>query len=214
MKNHFRVESLILVIFVSCLIVSNILATKIFDFFGYYLPAGILVFPITYIIGDVVTEVFGYKTMKRFVFLGFIANIITVTFIAISLNLTPAPFWEKQEHYLSILSQTPQILLGSLLGYLLGSLSNSWSMEKIKTLTKGKLLWFRTIVSTIIGEGIDTIIFILVAFSFIIDFPHLMQMIIVQWIFKVAYETIATPITYLIISKVRSSITKGYEVSI
>ena len=187
-------------VFVACLITANIIATKVADFWGFYMPAGIIVFPITYIIGDIVTEVYGYKQMRRIILIGFIANVISTAFIMISISLPSAPFWENQNEFQVILSQTPRILGASLLGYLAGSISNSWSMEWIKGLTKGKYLWVRTIGSTIIGEGIDTIIFLLVDFVYLVDSSHLLEMMRTQWLFKVRYETVATPITYAAIS--------------
>lgn len=194
---------LIIAIFIGCLIASNTIATKIFDFKGYYLPAGILVFPITYIIGDVITEVYGYKRMRSIILLGFLANLITTLFIFISIQLPPAPFWDLQDEYEAILSQTPRILVASMVGFLIGSLSNSWSMDYIKKATNERYLWLRTIASTIIGEGLDTLIFIIIAFSAVFDNDHLFDMIITQWIFKVAYESLATPLTYFVINTIK-----------
>ncbi len=192
-------KQLILTIFIACLVASNIIAIKIFELNGYFLPAGIIVFPITYIIGDVVTEVYGFKYMRNLIFYGFLANILVTGFILFSIELPPAPFWELQEEYELILSSTPRILVASMAGFLVGSLSNSWSMDYIKKLTSGKYLWLRTIGSTIIGEGLDTAIFILIAFSPVMDQAHLIGLLITQWVFKVLYETLSTPITYYVI---------------
>jgi queuosine precursor transporter len=188
------------IIYISALVAANIIAVKIVDIAGYIVPAGIIVFPITYIIGDVITEVYGFKVMKRIIFYGFFANAIVFLFILLSIQLEPANFWLDQESYELVLSSTPRILLASFSGYLLGSLGNAWSMEYIKKLTKSRFLWLRTTVSTLIGEGIDTLIFVSIAFVYVFDSAHIQDMIITQWLIKVAYEVIATPLTYLAVN--------------
>lgn len=201
--NYSEVFLFITVLFVSCLLISNVLASKIITIFGISLTGGVLVFPISYIIGDVLTEVYGYKKAKRVIIYGFFCNLVMVVFFFLALKMPYPEFWTKQDAFVAILSNTPRILIASFIGYLVGSFSNSYIMEYIKNNSKIKYLWFRTILSTIIGEGLDTIIFISIGFLGLIDLDLLLLMILFQTLAKVLYEVILTPLTYLVINKVK-----------
>ncbi len=198
-----KVSHTITTIYVSSLIAANIAAVKIIDVFGLHLSSGIIVFPIVYIIGDVVTEVYGYKEMRKIIFSGFFANLIVTAVITFTILLPSAPFWNYQEEYKLILGQSFIILTASFMGYLCGSLLNSWTMDKMKKVTKGKHLWLRIILSNIVGEGADTLIFITVAFSSIFNQQQVIEMVFTQWILKVVYETLIIPITSLVIKKLK-----------
>ena len=194
---------LISVLFVSCILISNILASKILSIFGMTMTAGVLVFPISYILGDVITEVYGYKKSKRLIIYGFICNLIMVLLFALAIKLPYPDFWNNQEAFVAILSSTPRILLASFVGYLIGGLSNSFIMDYIKNNSKIKFLWFRTILSTIVGEGLDTLFFLVIGFKGTMPFTNLMYMVVYQSLAKILYEIVLTPVTYKVISFVK-----------
>jgi len=183
-------------LFVTLLLSSNLIAIKLVDFYGQTLPAAVLVFPIIYILGDVLTEVYGFRRARQTIFIGFACNLIFVVIIWLSTQLSPSSAFENQAAYELILGTTPRILLASFCGYLVGELSNSYLLVVIKAATQGKWLWMRTIGSTIVGEGLDSLIFITIAFLPILPWSVVTEMILLQWLVKVAYEIIATPVTY------------------
>src|SRR6266853_55869 len=185
--------------FVTCLITANIIAVKLIFLLGFLVPAGIIVFPLSYLFGDILTEVYGYGAARRVIWLGFACNLLAVIAIYIGGLVPAAPFWTQQGAYNAILGFTPRLLLASFIAYLVGEFTNSFVLAKLKIATKGRWLWTRTIGSTLIGEGFDTLIFISIAFWGIIPSSMLLTAILTQWVFKVAYEVIATPFTYLIV---------------
>ncbi len=194
---------IIAAIFVTCLITANIIAVKVISLgsssFGFIiLPAAIFVFPLSYIFGDVLTEVYGYRWARRVIWLGFICNLIFVAFAWVGQILPAAPFWEGQEAYESILGYTPRLLVASFFGYLAGEFVNSFILAKMKILTRGRWLWSRTIGSTIVGQGLDTSIFIVLAFIGTPVFTPMM--ILYHWLAKTAIEVVATPLTYAVVS--------------
>jgi hypothetical protein len=185
-------------LFVTCLITANIIAVKIVSIGPFTLPAAVFVFPVSYIFGDVLTEVYGYRWARRVIWLGFFCNLIFVFFAWVGQILPPASFWEAQDAYKRILGQTPQILAGSFVGYLAGEFVNSFVLSKMKILTRGRWLWSRTIGSTILGQGVDTSIFITLAFVGTSSFVPII--ILHHWLAKVAIEVVATPVTYAVIN--------------
>jgi len=191
----------IVAVFVTTLIVSNIVAVKLADFGGMVLPAAVVIFPISYIFGDVLTEVYGYAQSRRVIWLGFGCNLLAVIAIWITQNLAPAAFWApNQPAFETILGFTPRLLVASLAAYLVGEFANAAVLSKMKVLTHGRFLWSRTIGSTLIGEGLDSAVFITVAFFGVIPLAVLPLTIVTQWLFKTAYEVAATPLTYLIVN--------------
>ncbi len=187
-------------IFVTCLITANIIAVKFILFLGFLVPAGIIVFPLSYLFGDILTEVYGYAAARRVIWLGFACNLLAVVAIYIGGIAPAAPFWQNQAAYNTILGSTPRLLLASFAAYLVGEFTNSFVLAKLKIATRGRWLWTRTIGSTLIGEGFDTVIFITVAFLGVIPSSSMAQAILTQWIFKVVYEIVATPLTYFIVN--------------
>lgn len=187
-------------LFVTCLIVSNIIAVKLITIFGLVLPAAVIIFPLSYIFGDVLTEVYGYAASRRVIWLGFACNLLAVTAIWLAGLLPAAPFWQGQNAYDAILGYTPRLLLASFLAYLVGEFTNSLVLAKLKVATNGRWLWTRTIGSTLVGEGLDSLVFITVAFVGAIPPGGLATAIVTQWLFKVAYEVLATPFTYVVIT--------------
>src|SRR5579875_13542 len=186
-------------VFVTCLITANIIAVKFILFLGFLVPAGIIVFPLSYLFGDVMTEVYGYGAARLVIWLGFACNLLAVIAIFIGGIAPAAPFWKDQAAYNAILGFTPRLLLASFIAYLVGEFTNSFVLANLKIATRGRWLWTRTIGSTLVGEGLDTLIFISVAFWGIIPANMMLTAILTQWIFKVAYEIVATPFTYLVV---------------
>ncbi|KPK29932.1 MAG: transporter [Nitrospira bacterium SG8_3] len=190
---------IIVALFVTCLITANITAVKLVNLFGFILPAAILIFPLSYIIGDVLTEVYGYGQARRVIWLGFFCNFITVLAIWMGQLLPAASFWDGQEAYQRILGYTPRLLLASFLAYLAGEFANSFVLAKMKIATGGRWLWMRTIGSTLVGQGIDSLVFITLAFVGTIPVTTLVLTIMTQWLAKSIYEAAVTPLTYVVV---------------
>ena len=185
-------------IFVTCLITANIIAVKVISLGPFILPAAIIVFPLSYIFGDILTEVYGYRLARKVIWLGFGCNLLFVIIAWVGQILPPAPFWEGQEAYKSILGYTLRLLAASFCGYLVGEFANSFVLAKMKILTRGRWLWSRAIGSTIVGQGLDTAVFITLAFVGTSSFVPIM--ILHHWLVKTVIEAIATPFTYMFVS--------------
>lgn len=202
---------IVVALFITVLIASNIIAVKPielltlpFEFLGsssVVLPAAIIIFPVSYIVGDVLTEVYGFRIARGVIWLGFGANLLAVGALWIAGIIPAAGFWEDQEAYDTILGQVPWILLASFVAYLIGEFSNSTVLSLLKYRMKGRLLFVRTIGSTVVGQGLDSFIFIYVAFGLGGDWSAagLLSAALAQWIVKILYETAATPLTYLVV---------------
>lgn len=192
--------TLIAAIFTTVLVVSNIIAGKIADFGnGYFLSAAVIFFPISYIISDILTEVYGFAAARRVLWTGFLCNLLAVVAIAIAIHLAPAPFFADQEAYAKILGFSGRLLAASFIAYLVGGFTNSFIMAKMKVWLQGKKLWLRTITSTIVGEGIDTVLFTSIAFAGIFAGAQIGQVIFYEWIAKSLFEIVLTPVTYAVI---------------
>jgi len=207
-KTAYRWFPLVTAVFVTTLIISNIIAVKIVQIGPLFLPAAVILFPVAYIFGDILTEVYGYGRARQVIWIGFFCNLIAVTAIWIGGLLPAAPFWtageidmpmSAQQAYQAILGFTPRLLVASFVAYLLGEFLNSFVLAKLKVRTKGRFLWLRTITSTLVGQGVDSAIFLTIAFYGIFAPADLGQAILSQWLFKVTYEVLATPLTYLIV---------------
>ncbi|MEA1958905.1 MAG: queuosine precursor transporter [Chloroflexota bacterium] len=189
---------IIAAIFIACLITANIIAVKIIKIGGIFLPAAIIVFPISYIFGDILTEVYGYRMARKVIWLGFFCNLVVVLFIWLGGLLPAAPFWENQQSYQTILGFVPRIVAASFAAYLVGEFANSFVLAKMKIKTRGRWLWMRTIGSTIVGQGLDSVVFIVIAFAGTASFAPML--IVYHWLVKTGYEAIATPFTYAIVN--------------
>jgi queuosine precursor transporter len=190
-------------VFVACLMTSNVIAVKLISVFGWVMPAAVIVFPLSYIAGDVLTEVYGYRQARRVIWLGFLANTIMVVAIWLGKVLPPPVFWDGQEAYERILGFTPRLLAASLLAYLVGEFANSIVLARLKIATHGRWLWVRTIGSTVVGEGLDSLIFIVAAFSGILPHGAIASAVLTQWVVKTGYEVIATPLTYIVVRSLK-----------
>ncbi len=194
---------MVVAIFITSLITANIISVKLIKVFGMVLPAGIIIFPISYIAGDVLTEVYGYAQARKVIWLGFFCNLILVLAIWAGKVIPPAPFWDGQVAYERILGYAPRLLAASFLAYLVGEFLNAYVLAKMKIATKGRWLWTRTIGSTVVGQGMDSLVFITLAFLGTIPFKVLALAILTQWIVKSAYEAAATPFTYIAVNSLK-----------
>jgi hypothetical protein len=206
-------------VFVTTLIISNIVAVKLVQIFGLALPAAVVLFPVAYIFGDILTEVYGYARARQVIWTGFFCNLLAVVAIAVTIGLPAAGFWNlggfegasgAQQAYQAVLGFTPRLLAASFVAYLAGEFLNSFVLAKLKVRTGGRFLWLRTIGSTIVGEGVDSAIFITLAFWGIIEPAGLASTIFSQWGFKVGYETLATPLTYLVVNWLKKAESEDY----
>ena len=186
-------------VFATSLVTSNLIAVKLFTLGPLVgLPAAVILFPITYIVGDVLTEVYGYSRARQVIWLGFGCNVLAVAAIWVAGQLPAAEFWVGQEAWNTILGIAPRILFASLVAYLIGEFANSYVLARMKLATGGRHLWARTIGSTVIGQGLDSTIFIVLAFWGILPPNVLLVTIATQWLVKSIYEALATPLTYYV----------------
>lgn len=192
-------------LFVAVLLISEVTSTKLVHF-GFIQTAGaIILFPVSYIFSDVLTEVYGYARARRVMWFGFGAVLLQALVLMAVQYMPPAPSWHNQQAYSAILGFVPRISLASVLAYWAGGFTNDFVLAKMKIWTKGKMLWSRTIGSTIVGQLVDSFLFIGIAFYGIIPTPVIIQIAFTQYLLKVAYEGIATPVTYFVINKLKMS---------
>ncbi|MGB5620686.1 MAG: queuosine precursor transporter [Desulfobacterales bacterium] len=186
-------------LFVACLLISNIIAGKLVQIWGVVLPAAVILFPLTYVFGDILTEVYGFRRARLVIWIGFIANILMAAVFIVTIALPHPAFWNEQSAFRTVLGFTPRLVAASLVAYWAGEFSNSIVLSKVKILTRGRWLWFRTIGSTVVGEGLDTLLFITIAFAGVLPAVVLFEMMLAQYVWKVGYEIAVTPLTYLLV---------------
>src|SRR5437773_6077742 len=191
--------------FVTCLLAANTIAAKLVVVGGVVLTAGSVIFPLSYVLGDVLTEVWGYTAARRVIWLGFACNALAVAAIWVGAELPAAPFWKGQGAYDEILGQTPRILLASFVAYLAGEFANAFVLAKLKILTRGRWLWTRTLGSTVVGQALDTALFVVLAFAGTVPGGALAGLVAGQWAVKVAYEAAATPLTYAAVAYLKAA---------
>ena len=200
-KTVSKLFMIIAVIYVTCLLLSNLIAGKMWAVTeSITLPAAVILFPITYIFGDIFTEVYGFKKARTIIWLGFGCSFFAVAVYLITIALPHPGFWENQDAYATVLGTTPRVAAASFIGYLFGEFSNSVVLSKLKVATGGKKLWIRTILSTLVGEGLDSLIFVTISFYGTMDNATLARMILFQYLFKVCYEALFTPATYAVVN--------------
>lgn len=206
MKNKVSVLFMLAgILFAASLLISNIIASKIMMLGPWAVPAGVLVFPLAYILNDVITEVWGFSKARLIIWTGFAVNLLAVFFFSIGIVMPAAPFYEGQDAFATVLGNTPRIVAASLLAYLAGSFLNAWVMSRFKVMSRGKGFSARAIVSTLLGEGVDSAIFITVAFAGIVPFNALLTMILTQALVKTTFEIIVLPVTILTVKKVKKT---------
>ncbi len=211
--HHFRYYDLLVHAFVVILLVSNLVAQKICAIgpfqiagreFGPFLLSGAqILFPITYIFGDIFVEVYGYGASRRAIWIGFFSAALLASMALITTSLPAAPEWENQDAFEKVFGFVPRVLVASLVAYWCGEFANAVVMAKMKLLTKGKHLWSRTIGSTVVGQLVDTVVVIVLIFAGVQDLATMLNMIVTGYLFKVLYEAAATPLTYLVVNTLK-----------
>ncbi|MEI7989378.1 MAG: queuosine precursor transporter [Chloroflexota bacterium] len=206
----YKYLDLITAAFVAVLIISNIASTKIVSISALTFDGGTVLFPLAYIFGDVLTEVYGYKRSRRVIWTGFFWIIIASCIFSLIDWLPAAPGYELSKSFHSILGQEPRIVSASILGAFSGEFTNSFILAKMKLLTRGKWLWTRTIGSTIAGEAVDTVVFTLIAFLGVLPSDLLLTVIVSNYVFKVGVEVLFTPLTYRVVSFLKRTENEDY----
>ena len=196
--------------FVVILLVSNLIAQKVcllgpfsvgrWSIGPFGVSGAILLFPITYIFGDIFTEVYGYAASRRAIWLGFFGTALLYVMGAIVVALPSAPGWHNQQAFATVFGFIPRILAASLVAFWVGEFANSYTMARLKLITNGRMLWTRTIGSTIVGQAVDTVLVVALTFGGIYSARILLNIIVTGYVLKVSYEVIATPITYLVVN--------------
>jgi uncharacterized integral membrane protein (TIGR00697 family) len=182
-------------VFTATLVITNILNTKIFLFFGFAFPAGILTYPLSFLAADALTEVYGYRVTRQVIWSGFAGLVFMVLATVVAIALPAASFWQLQTSFESILTQIPRIVVASILAYVSGEFCNSYVLAKSKVRLDGRLMWVRFVLSTMAGQAVDTIVFMGIAFIGVYPPSDLLTLFISAWVFKVAWEIVALPVS-------------------
>lgn len=204
-KKNSTLFMFISIVFVTALLISNIVAFKLIVLGPWVLTAGVLLFPVTYIVNDLVAEVYGYKRAQSVIWFGFAMNLLMVGYFALAIALPSPVFFTGQEAFATVLGGTWRILLASLSAYLVGSFTNAYIMSTMKVKTQGKFLAARAIVSTMFGELFDSTIFVMIAFLGLYDIKTVLTMILTQTVVKTLFEIVVFPLTSVIIKKVKAA---------
>jgi uncharacterized integral membrane protein (TIGR00697 family) len=212
-RRHFRYFDYVMAAFVAILLLSNLIGASKPSFvtlpggMEWSFGAGVLFFPISYVIGDVLTEVYGYANARRVIWTGFAALVFMAFMAFVVVALPPAKGWPGQEAYEFVFGNSWRIVLASMIAFWVGEFANSFVLARMKVWTKGKHLWMRTIGSTFIGQGLDSLIFYPLAFWGLAGWPpeQLWQVVISQWLIKTAWEALLTPVTYFVVGRLKAS---------
>lgn len=203
---NFRYYDIVMAAFVAILLLSNLIgAAKLSTVAGFTFGAGILFFPLGYIIGDVLTEVYGYARARRVIWAGFAALTFMAFMSYVVVAMPPADSWTGQAAYEEVFGSTWRIVVASITAFWAGEFVNSFVMAKMKVLTKGRLLWTRTIGSTFVGQGVDSLIFYPIAFLGIWTTEDVITVIVTNWALKVGWEAALTPVTYVVVNKLKKA---------
>jgi uncharacterized integral membrane protein (TIGR00697 family) len=198
-------------LFVTILLCSNVIgAAKVATVWGFTFGAGVLFFPVSYIFGDILTEVYGYARARKVVWAGFGAIIFASFMSWVVVSLPPADGWNDQRAYQTVFGQTPRIVFASLIAFFAGEFANSFVLAKMKVKTGGRFLWARTIGSTIVGEGVDSLVFYPVAFLGVWDRSLVLQVMLSNYMIKVLWEAAVTPITYQVVGFLKRAEQEDY----
>jgi hypothetical protein len=195
----FRYYDVLLSTFIVVLLISNLVGQKICAFGPFRVSGAQLLFPITYIFGDIFTEVYGYGASRRAIWLGFFASALMAAMGLITVALPPAPNWHNQEAFATVFYQVPRLIVASLIAYWAGEFANSYTLAKMKILTGGRYLWTRTIGSTVVGQAVDTVVIMFIGFAGIVPLSDILNLIASGYLAKVIYETLMTPATYAVV---------------
>jgi uncharacterized integral membrane protein (TIGR00697 family) len=192
-------------VFVVVLIISNLVAAKIVAFGDFRLSGAQILFPITYIFGDIFTEVYGYGASRRAIWTGFLASALLAVMGLVIVALPPAPDWHDQEAYAKVFNFVPRLVVASLIAYWCGEFTNAFVMARLKVMTSGRMLWVRTIGSTAVGQFVDTIVVMVLAFGGTLPVATIATLIVSGYGGKVLYEVLATPVTYLVVNTLKKA---------
>ncbi len=204
MKNKVSVPFMLLgILFCVCLVASNLLETKVVQLWGITATAGLIVFPISYIINDCIAEVWGFKKARLIIWSGFAMNFLVIGFAQLAVMLPAAPFWEGEEGFNFVFGMAPRIAVASLTAFLVGSFLNAYVMSKMKVASNGKHFSLRAIVSTLVGESADSLIFFPIAFGGLIPVNELLIMVATQAVLKSLYEVVILPVTIYVVKYIK-----------
>jgi uncharacterized integral membrane protein (TIGR00697 family) len=207
---HYKHLDAITALFVSVLLISNVASAKILDLGPFTFDGGTILFPLSYIFGDILTEVYGYSCSRRVIWMGFMASLLmSAVFLCVG-ALPPAVDWPHQEAYDAILGVAPRIVLASLAAYFCGEFVNSYVMARLKVKTEGRFLWLRTISSTLFGQVVDTVVFVVVAFAGVVPLELVGTLIASNYVFKTLVEIAFTPATYAVVGYLKRSENEDY----
>lgn len=210
-RQNYRYYDLILGAFITVYLCSNLIGpAKAVSMWGFTFGAGVLFFPISYIFGDVLTEVYGYARARKVIWCGFGAMMFATLMATVVVALPPAPGWPFQKAYEDIFGQTPRIVLASLSAFFAGEFVNSFVLAKMKIWTEGKWLWTRTVGSTVAGEGVDSLIFYPLAFYGVWDDALVLKVMMTNYVLKVLVEVVMTPVTYKIVGALKRAEQEDY----
>ena len=210
-RRLYKYYDLVMALFVTVLLCSNVIgAAKVCTVWGFTFGAGVLFFPISYIFNDVLTEVYGYARARKVVWAGFGAIVFASFMSWVVLTLPPAIGWNDQRAYETVFGQTPRIVFASLTAFFVGEFANSYVLAKMKILTSGRFLWSRTIGSTIVGEGVDSLVFYPVAFLGVWENRLVFTVMVSNYVIKVLWEAIVTPVTYRVVGFLKSAEQEDY----
>lgn len=201
--SQFKYLDMLVSAFVAVLLVSNIVAPKFIAIGWFRLSGAQLLFPITYIFGDIFTEVYGYAASRRAIWNGFLASALLAIIAGIVVALPPSPDWPHQQAYETVLGMTPRIVVASLLAFWAGEFANSFVLARMKVLTSGRHLWMRTIGSTAVGQLVDSVVVMFVAFLGVASLSDILRAIVSGYLGKVLYEAAATPVTYWVVNRLK-----------
>jgi uncharacterized integral membrane protein (TIGR00697 family) len=193
MRHNYRYLHIIAGLFTATLIITNLLNAKVFAVFGFAFPAGIITFPLAFLAGDILTEIYGYSVARNVIWTGFVSIAFMAAMAVAAIHLPPAGFWQNQVAFETVLAQEPRIVLASFLAYFGGEFCNSYILAKFKVRTGGKGMWLRFVSSTAGGQAVDTLVFMTVAYLGIFPTGAMITLFISSWIFKVAWEIVALP---------------------
>ncbi|PYR85281.1 MAG: hypothetical protein DMG18_06635 [Acidobacteria bacterium] len=210
-RRLYKYYDLVMALFVTVLLCSNVIgAAKVCTVWGFTFGAGVLFFPISYIFNDVLTEVYGYARARKVVWAGFGAIVFASFMSWVVLTLPPAIGWNDQRAYETVFGQTPRIVFASLAAFFVGEFANSYVLARMKILTSGRFLWSRTIGSTIVGEGVDSLVFYPLAFLGVWENRLVLTVMVSNYIIKVLWEAIVTPFTYRVVGFLKRAEQEDY----
>jgi queuosine precursor transporter len=204
-RADFQYLHLITGLFVACLLIANTIAVKPLQFSFAVLPAGVVIFPLSYIFGDILTEVYGYARTRQVIWAGLCANVLMAFSYWIVVRLPAAAFWPNQTALAATLGPVPRIVVGSWIGYFAGEFLNSYVLARLKVVTRGRHLWVRLIGSTVVGQAVDTLAFTTIAFAGHWPLRSVWVAAASLYVFKVLYETAAMPISYVVVKFLKSA---------